>query len=207
MSNKKTVDKNKAMLAQDYAGRIQPLVRQAPWVLRFTEHRDRTGPVLVIKERISAVDRDDAAQLTAPRSITRDRGVLHGEQLRRCVPIIRRIVSRVQDKNGIPLELHRFLEGTRLIFRGNLPLDEEAGLKLALLFKLQERIKKMDRVELMARRIDRFTREEASYWYSRMTSFSPAANRWAMAGMKIMLGGNSGDKAVAAMLAELQANY
>jgi predicted dinucleotide-binding enzyme len=40
-----------------------------------------------------------------------------------------------------------------------------------------------------------------------MTSFGPAANRWAMAGMKIMLGGQSGDEAVAAMLEELQTRY
>ena len=38
--------------------------------------------------------------------------------------------------------------------RGNLPLDDEAGCKLALMFKLQERIKELDRVELLARRID-----------------------------------------------------
>ena len=128
MSDKNKSDKGKATLAQDYAGRIVPLIRQAPWVLRVTEHRDRTGPVLVIKERISAEDRDDAAQLTAPRSVTRERGVLHGEPQRRCLPIIRKMIGRVQDQHGIPLELHRFLEGARLTFRGNLPLDEEAGL-------------------------------------------------------------------------------
>ena len=62
-------------------------------------------------------------------------------------------------------------------------------------------------MELIARRIGRFTREEASYWHSRMTSFSPAANRWALAGMKIMLGGTSGDAAVATMLEELRNKY
>lgn len=207
MTNKKKEDMGKVTLDQEYTGKVLTAIRQAPWVLRITEHRDKTGPVMVIKERISAEDRDDVAQLTAPRSITRERGLLHGEPQRRCLLVIRKIVSRVQDKQGIPLELHRFLEGTRLPFRGNLPLDEEAGLKLGLLFKLQERIKELDRVELMARRIDRFTKEEASYWHSRMTSFGPAANRWAMAGMKIMLGGISGDAAVAEMLAELQINF
>ena len=72
---------------------------------------------------------------------------------------------------------------------------------------MQERIKELDRVELIARRIGRFTREEASYWHSRMTSFSPAANRWALAGMKIMLGGTSGDAAVTTMLEELRTTY
>ncbi|MBM9535981.1 DUF7680 family protein [Desulfobulbus alkaliphilus] len=193
--------------AQEYHTRVQPELRQAPWVLRITEHSDKTGPVMVIKERIAAEDRIDAGQLTAPRSITKERGTLYGESQRRCLPVVRRMVARVQDRQGIPLELHRYLEGSKLIFRGNLPLDEEAGVKLALLFKLQERIKEVDRVELIARRIDRFTREEAAYWYSRMTSFAPAANRWALAGMKVMLSGTGGDPALQAMLEELRNKY
>ena len=40
-----------------------------------------------------------------------------------------------------------------------------------------------------------------------MISFSAAANRWALAGMKIMLGGTSGDAAVATMLEELRTTY
>ncbi|NOQ45468.1 MAG: hypothetical protein GQ559_02150 [Desulfobulbaceae bacterium] len=118
-------------------------------------------------------------KLKAPRSVLKERGLLYGQPQLRCLPIIRTILSRVQDRSGIPLELHRFLETSRISFRGNLPLEEETGVKLALMFKLQERIKELDRVELLARRIDRFTREEASYWYSRITSFGPVANRWA----------------------------
>ena len=36
------------------------------------------------------------------------------------------------------------------------------AMRAAFLFKLQERIREMDRVELIARRVDRFTREEAA---------------------------------------------
>jgi len=81
-------------------------------------------------------------------STTAGRSMAH--QLR-CLPIIRTILSRVQDENHIPLELHRFLAGDRIEFRGNLPLDDEAGSKLVLLFKLQERMRDLDRVELIAR--------------------------------------------------------
>ena len=88
-----------------------------------------------------------------------------------------------------------------------MPLDEEAGVKLALLFKLQERLKELDRIELLARRIDRFTREEAGYWYSRITSFGAAANRWAMAGMKLMLAGQPRDPAVKSMLEKLRTEF
>ncbi len=86
-------------------------------------------------------------------------------------------------------------------------MDEEAGCKLVLLFKLQERIKEMDRVELIARRVDRFTREEAAYRHSRVTSFGDAANRWAAAGMKVMLAGQSRDPNVAVMLEDLRQRY
>jgi predicted YcjX-like family ATPase len=73
-----------------------------------------------------------------------------------------------------------------------------------LIFRLQERILDLDRVELIARRVARFTREEAVYWLSRMISFGPDANRWAISGLRIMLGGQAKDTAVERMLARLK---
>jgi len=101
---------------------------------------------------------------------------------------------------GIPLELQRFFSTEGLKLRVDLPLDENTGAKLGLIFKLQMRAKDMDRVELLARRISTFTREEAAYWLSRVTTFRPDENRWAQAGLKIMLGGVPGDKAIDTML-------
>ncbi|MFO7839097.1 MAG: hypothetical protein R6X08_06340, partial [Desulfosalsimonadaceae bacterium] len=68
----------------------------------------------------------------------------------------------------------------------------------------QERIRELDRIELIARRVDRFTREEAGYWHSRITTYGDAANRWAMAGMKIMLAGHPKDPNIEKMLSELR---
>ena len=62
----------------------------------------------------------------------------------------------------------------------------------------------MDRVELIARRVDRFSREEAAYWLSRVTQYGKSANRWARAGMRLILGGQPGDKAVVKMLEQLR---
>jgi len=186
---------------------IKKSLSKAPWALRITEHRDKPAPVMIVKERILPQQRVDTDDLVAPRSILKERGLLYGPPQLRCLPVIRTILTRVCDKAGIPLELQQFLQGKRISFRGNLPLDEEAGCKLALLFKLQERIKEMDRVELIARRVDRFTREEAAYWHSRVTSFGDAANRWAAAGMKVMLAGQSRDPNVAVMLEELRQKY
>jgi len=184
--------------------RIKLVLRKSPWVLLITEHKDKPIPVFLIKERILPDQRTDTKGLTHPRSVLKERGLLYGPQQLRCLPVLRKILARITDHAGIPLELHQALDGKRIPYRGNLPLDEEAGCKLALIFKLQERIKDLDRVELLARRVDRFTREEAGYWYSRMTTFGEAANRWAMAGMKIMLSGFPGDPKGSAMLAELK---
>ncbi|MDI3329099.1 MAG: hypothetical protein QJR06_11145, partial [Alicyclobacillaceae bacterium] len=72
------------------------------------------------------------------------------------------------------------------------------------IFKLQERVSDMDRVELIARRVERFTREEAAYWLTRATQFGEGPNRWALAGMRVMLGGPPGDPGVLKMLEKIR---
>jgi hypothetical protein len=111
-----------------------------------------------------------------------ERGHLAGEALRRCLPILRSLLERVCDDTGVPAGLERYLTQEGLRLRLSLPMDEEAGAKLALSFRLQERVPDLDRVELIARRVLRFTSEEAAYWLSRTTSFGADANRWAPVG-------------------------
>lgn len=195
-------------LAGHLADRLGPLSAKSTFVLRITEWRDTPIPVLVVKER-QYRDQDEAAtgpdgQRPRARPILIDRGNLSGEPLHRCLPLLRRLVEGVADSSGIPLELARYLTAEGLRIRGNLPLDEEAGAKLALIFRLQDRIKDLDRVELIAHRVRQFTREEAAYWLSRTTSFGPAANRWALSGLRIMLGGHADDKGVQEMLDRLR---
>jgi hypothetical protein len=196
---------------RDHRQLIQPYARHAPWVLRITEHKEKPAPVFIVKKRFYP-NGDAGANITmsadrqepAGRPRLKDQGLLYGQSLRRCLPIVQAITGRVCNDAGIPLELHRFFNNGRITFLGNLPLDEEAGFKLALIFKLAERIKDMDRVELIARRVERFSREEASYWLSRATQYGAAAGRWALAGMRIMLGGQPEDKAVLRMLEKLK---
>lgn len=180
-----------------YKRKVEPHLRQMPWVLRVTDHRDRPSPVLVIKYRKPRDEDENSTYLV-------ERGDIYGDSLRRCLPGIRTILSRVRDENDVHLDLHQFLAGKQITFRGNLPLDENAGAKLGLLFRLQQRVKDLDRVELMSIRINNFTAEEASYWLSRILHFSDASNRWAAAGMRIMLGGQSGDPAIAEMLKQIE---
>jgi hypothetical protein len=188
----------------DYQKRIRPMVQHAPWVLRITEYKDKPAPVLVIKRRFSPEKFTKKIGQVMDKPVLKDQGLIYGHSLRRCLPVIQIITGGLSDDAGIPLDLHRFIGHNRITFRGNLPLDEEAGAKLALIFKLQERMKDMDRVELLAWRIERFSREEAAYWLSRATQYGQAANRWAQAGMRILLGGQPDDHAVQAMLDKLR---
>lgn len=190
-----------------YAQRVKPNLAQASWVLRITEHADKPIPVFIVKERMLRNGEPDNPADATQYSELEERGLIYGQAQRRCLPVLREIVSQVTNESGIPLELDRFLSQDRITFRGNLPLDEEAGCKLSLIFKLRERVQEMDRVELIARRVQRFTREEAAYWYSRMTNFGEPANRWARAGMRTMLGGQPNDPAVEEMLAELRSSH
>jgi len=202
MTNKKSsIDWN---MEQDFQQRIRPFAGQSPWVLRITEHKDKPAPVFIVKKRLSSKRNANENGKSSSRPYIKDQGLLYGSPLRRCLPVVRVIVGRVCDSGGIPLELHRFFNNGQIMFRGNLPLDEEAGVKLALIFKLQERIKDLDRIELIARRVERFSREEASYWLSRVTQYGVEGNRWALAGLRVMLGGQPEDKAVLRMLERLR---
>lgn len=200
MTKEKRMDQN-LYLKLLYEERLKPILKEASWSLRITEHKDKPSPVLFIRERESLFDGDGN---TVVRKTLRERGILYDPSLRRCLPILREILSHVRDEDGVPLELERFLTPVRIEFRGNIPLDDEAGYKLALIFKLQERIKELDRVELLARRVARFSREEGAYWFSRITDYGSAANRWARTGLKILLAGQPHDPQVSKMLDRLR---
>lgn len=194
-------------LQRHYLKHVKPSLAQVPWMLRITEHTDKPVPVFIVKERLVQNVNGGLAMEGVSQVQLEERGLIYGQSQRRCLPVFAKIVSHVTDASGVPLGLERFLSAGRITFRGNLPLDEEAGCKLSLIFKLRERVQEMDRVELIARRVQRFTREEAAYWYSRMTNFGEYANRWARAGMRLMLGGQPGDPAVEEMLRDLRSSF
>jgi hypothetical protein len=194
-------------LSRHHKENINHLVPSAPYTLRITEWKKFPVPVLVIKERREIIEtRKQEHQVKLPmvpqetRKELAELGHICGEPLQRLQPVIKHIVSKVRDDADISLELNRFISKEGLRLRINLPLDEEAGAKLGLIARLHSRIKEMDRVELIARRIVRFSREEAAYWLSRTTSYGSQANNWAIAGMRVMLGGHAGTKEPANML-------
>ncbi len=177
---------------------MQPLLKIAPWILRVTERKDFTGPVLEICER-----------RTTEKGTQRlyDYGRIYNGALRTCKAAIRCILREVQDGAGRPLGLQEFLD-ERIDYRGQLPLDEIAGAKLALLFKLQPQVRSQQRIELMAWRIERFGREETMYWLSKVSIESLYGKRgieWAKSGLRLMLAGQQKDGAeVQALLEKLR---
>jgi hypothetical protein len=175
----------------------------APFALRITRHNDVPHPVLVIKER-RARDGDEGDARTGH---LQDRGRLHGDSLRRLLPVVRAIASRARNQHDVPLEVDAFLSEEGMKTQRTLVLDEEAGAKLGIIFKLQERLMDLDRSELLSRRVATFSREEAVYWFSRITHYGPVANRWAVSGLRVMLcgQGKGPDAEVESMLTKLRA--
>jgi hypothetical protein len=94
--------------------------------------------------------------------------------------VLRRLLEAVRDDQGIPLGLERFMSAQSLQQTDlNLPLDEATGAKLALFFRLQSKVKDVDRIELIGRRVAMLSREEAVYWLANVTNADPILRSWA----------------------------
>jgi hypothetical protein len=194
---------------------LDRLWRKAPFVLRITEWKNYPAPVIVVSERGWEEDRTHpfawnganhapTEPVFASKGILQERGHLAGDALVRCFPAIKTMLREITDDSGVPLELDQFFPKLATPFRGNLPLDGEAGAKLALMLRLSERVKDLNRVELIAKRIERFSREEAAYWLSRLIHFGPVGNKWAVAGLRIVLAGEGTCPEVEEELSELK---
>lgn len=185
---------------------LAKLAKRSPYALRLTRHKDLPPPVLIIKERIAPEDRDDIEGLTNPRAKHVERGTLHGDSVRACLPVLKRILEEVKDEQGIPLGLESYMS-TQGLKRSdlNFPLDEAAGARLALFFRLQSKVKDVDRIELIGRRVAMFSREEAVYWLANVTTADPALRSWATSGLRMLLCGEAGDKRVPRILEKMRA--
>lgn len=183
--------------------RREAFLRDSPWVLRLTARKGKPAPVMIVKERLPAANPADGSEKASSARL-KDMGLIYGQSLHRCMRPLQEMLARVCDADAVPLELHQLLTSKSIAYRGNLPLDEEAGSKVALMFILQQRMQDLDRIELIAWRILRLTREEAVYWLSRATQYGDAPNRWAQSGMRVMLGGQPGDDEIVRMLQEFR---
>ena len=166
--------------------KMKQFSKTSPWILRVSEQKKYTGPLITVCERTVSSKGNPCLV---------EHGYMHNGKLRFCKDAIRMIISHVANDNGEPLELQALMDD-KLEYRGRIPLDDAAGAKLALLFALQATILDKERVELMAWRIERFTREESLYWLSKVTvpAYGEKSVAWAKTGLRAMLGGRPEDK-------------
>jgi len=169
--------------------RLNGLYRSAPFALLVTEHKDLPIPVLVLKER------EEVEGELKGRFRNREYR-FYGDAMQRLLAdrLLARLVAEVSDPDEVPLQLDKVLvpavlNKEKLPIR--LPLNEESGMKLALLFKLGSPLRDVDRVELIARRLDRFSREEAGYWYSRIARFDKDLRSMGVRGLRVLLSGDN----------------
>ncbi len=195
--------RKKASQAQDLIEtQIRSMLNTSPYVLRVTERKGFNIPVLEICERIS-VENEKTGKKT---SKLKELGLIHGNNLRACQTAICYMVNHMVDNDGRPFDVPSLLRGC-IPFRGNIPLDTEAGSKVALLLRLQGQVRDSARAELMAWRIERFTQEEAMYWMARtlVPTYGARSLEWNKSGLRIMLAGQQKDEeAVDDLLAKLR---
>lgn len=174
---------------------MQPLLKTAPWILRITEQKKYTGPMLEACERRAT---------EAGKTKLYEYGRIFNGNFRACKAPIRYMLSQVTDQAGRPLGLQELID-SKTAYRGQLPLDEVTGAKLALLFKLHGQVRSAERLELMAWRIERFGREETMYWLSKVSVESFYGKRgieWAKSGLRLMLAGQQKDSGEVTRLLE-----
>ena len=87
---------------QDVIVQIQPLLKTYPWILRVTEQKKFTGPVLEVCER-QATDKGTTR--------LKEYGRIYNGSLATCKPAIQYIMSQVTDPEGRPLNLQALLDG------------------------------------------------------------------------------------------------
>jgi len=118
-------------------------------------------------------------------------GVMDSATYRVCKQSLKHYLSRETDQAGIPLEYHKHITDAFPTFSITFPNDySEACSKLALFFRLQKGVHDVNKIALMAQRIENFTREEAAYWLSRTLHGTDEHKKWAVKGLRIMLAGS-----------------
>lgn len=147
------------------------------WRLRVNEHGE--------KHRLELFERFDGN--------LEPRGWMGEKMATQCMDAICYMLSKEIDDLGNPCRYESNLRDRK--FTGKLKLGTENGAKLALLFNLQSYMRSPERVELMAWRIQRFTREEALYWLEMVTlpKYGEIDMAWAKAGLQTMLSGRDND--------------
>jgi hypothetical protein len=115
---------------------------------------------------------------------------LHEQEVSRVKDVLQRWLSCVLDERGVPRNAQQIIDNG-----GSISIGEETFCRLSLLAILSTGRMSRRRLIVLANRLDKFSREECMYWFSRASYswYGDVAKRWAIAGMRLMLCG-SGDE-------------
>ena len=177
---------------------MQGALRRAKWMMRITMLKKYTGPVMEIIERVPSKAVQNVIDIsTLPESRrTKQKvwGRIYTGHMRVSLPIIRLILDAITDEQGRPMDLGALIDD-KVSYRGDIPLTEEAGMKLGLLAVLHPQVKGLSRVELMAWRIRLLSREEAMYLFTKSTipAYEERSVIWARSGLRILFAGMQKD--------------
>ena len=94
----------------------------------------------------------------------------YGWRLTIIEPYIKEILNNNKGKNGNDKKIQMNLKWERA-HRNNsnkITIDEEDGVRLALIFKTASRIRKMGKIDKILLNLKSMSREETYYWYSKV---------------------------------------
>ena len=109
----------------------------------------------------------------------------YGWRLSLVEPYVKEIVKINNQKNGTQMNLNMKKVNQKLEQK-KLQIDEEDGVRLALLFKTVSRIRKMRKVDKILLHIKSMSREEAYYWYSKV--FINRSKQTGVRALRILIG-------------------
>ena len=100
-------------------------------------------------------------------------------------PYIKEIIKTNEKKNSTQMDLN-LEKAKRIIKQKKLEIDEEDGVRLALLFKTVSQIRKMRKIDKILLNIKSMSREEAYYWYSKV--FTNRRKQTGVRSLRILIG-------------------
>ena len=109
----------------------------------------------------------------------------YGWRLSLVEPYVKEIIKTNNKKNGIQMNLNMKKVNLKLDQK-KLEIDEEDGVRLALLFRTVSRIRKMNKVDKILLNIKSMSREEAYYWYSKV--FTNRRKQTGVRALRILIG-------------------
>ena len=109
----------------------------------------------------------------------------YGWRLSLLEPYVKEIVKINNKRNGNQTNLN-MKKNNKRIEQKKLEIDEEDGVRLALLFKTVSRIRKMSKVDRILLNIKSMSREETYYWYSKV--FTNRKRQTGVRALRILIG-------------------